>query len=349
MVVNPDKDQSYFLYGLRQDQLAHTRFPLGELTKPEVRDVARRHGLVTAEKPESQEICFVPGGDYRDALRDRAGWKGIAGPLLDSSGDKVGEHRGAAAYTVGQRQGLGVALGAPRYVSSIDAAANIVTLGRRDELQRREFAVDDVSFVHGEPPEEPFAALVRIRHRAESRARHRATAGRGWGITGGDSPFLVGGAGTAGLGTRAGAGGRLLRREGPRPGAGRRKDRDRGLAPDGGHAPARTPARGRGRRHRPRLMEMQLPDIGTAPVLAVIVGAFHTALYVLLRGSVGARLPFVFVAAVLGAFAGQALGLRLGDPLRVGDFGLISSSVLAWLEIVVVVAAGILGPSRRRT
>ena len=69
----PDKDQTYFLYGLRQDQLAHARFPLGELTKPEVRDVARRHGLVTAEKPESQEICFVPGGDYRDALRERAG------------------------------------------------------------------------------------------------------------------------------------------------------------------------------------------------------------------------------------------------------------------------------------
>ena len=82
--LDPDKDQSYFLYGLRQDQLAHSRFPLGELTKPEVRDVARRHGLVTAEKPESQEICFVPGGDYRDALRERAGWRPTPGPLLDS-------------------------------------------------------------------------------------------------------------------------------------------------------------------------------------------------------------------------------------------------------------------------
>ena len=108
-----DKDQTYFLYGLRQDQLEHARFPLGELTKPEVRSVARSLGLVTADKPESQEICFVPGGDYREALRERAGWTPEPGPLLDVGGDRVGEHRGAAAYTVGQRQGLGVALGEP--------------------------------------------------------------------------------------------------------------------------------------------------------------------------------------------------------------------------------------------
>ena len=103
-----DKDQTYFLYGLRQDQLEHARFPLGELTKPEVRDVARSLGLATADKPESQEICFVPGGDYRDALRDRAGWTPPPGPLLDGDGgERVGEHGGSAAYTVGQRQGLG--------------------------------------------------------------------------------------------------------------------------------------------------------------------------------------------------------------------------------------------------
>ena len=147
--ADADKDQSYFLYGLRQDQLAHTRFPLGSLTKPEVRDVARRHGLVTAEKPESQEICFVPGGDYRTALKSRAGWRETAGPLLDASGAQVGEHRGAAAYTIGQRQGLGVALGEPHYVSSIDAATNVVTLGRREDLYRREFVVGDASFVGG--------------------------------------------------------------------------------------------------------------------------------------------------------------------------------------------------------
>ena len=106
-----DKDQTYFLYGLRQDQLEHARFPLGELTKPEVRAVARSLGLATADKPESQEICFVPGGDYRDALRDRAGWVPEAGPLLDADGERVGEHHGTPGYTIGQRQGLGVALG----------------------------------------------------------------------------------------------------------------------------------------------------------------------------------------------------------------------------------------------
>ena len=165
--ADPDKDQSYFLYGLRQDQLAHVRFPLGDMTKPQVRDVARRHGLATAEKPESQEICFVPGGDYREALRSRAGWQEQAGPLLDVDGRQVGQHRGAAAYTVGQRQGLGVALGEPRYVGSIDARSNVVTLARREDLYRDRFDVDAVSFVAGAPPADEFATRVRIRHRAE--------------------------------------------------------------------------------------------------------------------------------------------------------------------------------------
>ena len=164
--LDTDKDQSYFLYGLRQDQLAHTMFPLGDLTKPQVRDVARRYGLVTAEKPESQEICFVPGGDYRTALRDRAGWSETPGPLIDADGAQVGEHRGAAAYTIGQRGGLGVAMGEPRYVSSIDAATNVITLGRREDLYRDEFSVEKVSFVAGDPPSDEFPANVRIRHRA---------------------------------------------------------------------------------------------------------------------------------------------------------------------------------------
>ncbi len=167
MAADSDKDQSYFLYGLRQDQLAHVRFPLGEMTKPEVREVARRHGLITAEKPESQEICFVPGGDYRDALRDRAGWQPVAGPLVDRDGRQVGQHAGAAAYTVGQRSGLGVALGEPRYVAAIDSATNIIQLGRREDLYQRTFDLEAVSFVAGAPPADSFAAGVRIRHRAE--------------------------------------------------------------------------------------------------------------------------------------------------------------------------------------
>ena len=161
-----DKDQTYFLYGLRADQLEHARFPLGELTKPEVRAVARSLGLVTADKPESQEICFVPGGDYRDALRDRAGWHPEPGPLVDADGATVGVHAGTAAYTVGQRQGLGVALGEPRYVSRIDPLTNTIQLGRREDLETHTFVIERASFVAPGVPASPFRADVRIRHRA---------------------------------------------------------------------------------------------------------------------------------------------------------------------------------------
>jgi tRNA-uridine 2-sulfurtransferase len=178
--VDADKDQSYFLYGLRQDQLAHVRFPLGAMTKSAVRDVARRHGLATADKPESQEICFVPGGDYRSELRRRAGWQPAPGPLLDADGSRLGEHAGAAAYTVGQRQGLGVAVGERRYVASIDARTNIVKLGRREDLYRREFDLEAVSFVCGGPPSaDGFTANVRIRHRAEPVPGHVRPTGAG--------------------------------------------------------------------------------------------------------------------------------------------------------------------------
>jgi tRNA-uridine 2-sulfurtransferase len=161
-----DKDQTYFLYGLRADQLDHARFPLGELTKPEVRTIARSIGLATADKPESQEICFVPGGDYRDALRTRADWTPQAGPLVDVDGQVVGAHAGAAAYTVGQRQGLGVALGEPRYVSRIDPLSNTIQLGRREDLETDTFTIERASFVAGPPGSAAFRASVRIRHRA---------------------------------------------------------------------------------------------------------------------------------------------------------------------------------------
>jgi len=164
-----DKDQTYFLYGLRQDQLRHARFPLGELTKPEVRSVARELGLITADKPESQGICFIPDGDVRGALRMRGGWAPEPGPVLDADGATVGEHGGAAGYTPGQRQGLGIALGAPRYVSRVDPLTNTITLGRREDLETTSFAIDDVGFVDDGPPtldRRGFRAAVRIRHRA---------------------------------------------------------------------------------------------------------------------------------------------------------------------------------------
>jgi tRNA-specific 2-thiouridylase len=168
------KDQTYFLYGLRQDQLWHSRFPLGALTKPEVRDVARGLGLVTADKPESQEICFVPGGDYREELRARSGWRPGPGAVLDVDGRRVGEHGGTAGFTVGQRKGLRVALGEPRFVSRIDPVANLIVLGRREDLETGEVPLEAVSFIDGSPPPvgpiDPvpgsFRAQVRIRHRA---------------------------------------------------------------------------------------------------------------------------------------------------------------------------------------
>jgi tRNA-uridine 2-sulfurtransferase len=167
--VDGSKDQTYFLYGLRQDQLAHAWFPLGDLTKPEVRTIARDLGLATADKPESQEICFVPGGDYRTALRERAGWQPEPGPLFDADGSAVGRHAGVAAYTVGQRQGLGVALGEPRYVSRIEPLTNTITLARRQDLETRAFAIEEGTFVAGDPPTDAagssFRATVRIRHR----------------------------------------------------------------------------------------------------------------------------------------------------------------------------------------
>lgn len=161
-----DKDQTYFLYGLRQDQLRDARFPLGELTKPEVRDVARRLGLATADKPESQGICFIPDGDIRGALRSRAGWQPQAGSVLDADGSTIGEHDGAAGYTPGQRQGLGISLGSPRYVSRVDPISNTITLGRREDLETRSFEIEDVRFVATTPPSAAFRASVRIRHRA---------------------------------------------------------------------------------------------------------------------------------------------------------------------------------------
>jgi tRNA-specific 2-thiouridylase len=131
--------------------------------------VARGLGLATADKPESQEICFVPGGDYRDALRDRAGWNPEPGPILDAAGDVVGRHPGSAGFTVGQRRGLGVAADAPRYVSRIDPITNTIQLGRREDLETPLVPMSGVTFVADDPPPgaaDGFRAEIRIRHRA---------------------------------------------------------------------------------------------------------------------------------------------------------------------------------------
>jgi tRNA-specific 2-thiouridylase len=164
--ADANKDQTYFLWVLSQEQLAHTRFPLGELTKPQVRARAESLELPTAQKPESQEICFVPLGDYRSLLQERRGYAGEPGPILDATGQRVGTHTGYAHYTVGQRHGLGLALGEAVYVREVSAERNEVVIGRREEVSARSFVADERRFVAGEPPAERFAASVRIRHRA---------------------------------------------------------------------------------------------------------------------------------------------------------------------------------------
>ncbi len=164
--ADADKDQTYFLWVLDQEQLRHTRFPLGELTKPQVRQIATELGLPTAAKPESQEICFVPAGDYRELLAERRGYAGEPGPIVDADGTAVGTHTGYAHYTVGQRHGLGLALGEAVYVREVRPASNTVVIGRREEVAASTFTVDGRRFVAGEPPAERFRASVRIRHRA---------------------------------------------------------------------------------------------------------------------------------------------------------------------------------------
>jgi tRNA-specific 2-thiouridylase len=164
--ADPDKDQSYFLYALRQDQLARTRFPLGDLTKAEVRAIAAARGLATARAPESQELCFAPAGDYRAVLRERAGAPAPRpGPVVDTDGRVVAIHDGVSGFTVGQRGGLGVAVGEPRYVSRIDPATDTIVLGRREDLETRAILVDGVTWTRGEPPAEGVHVLAQVRHR----------------------------------------------------------------------------------------------------------------------------------------------------------------------------------------
>jgi tRNA-specific 2-thiouridylase len=158
------KDQSDFLWPLSQAQLAAAQFPVGDLDKADVRACARRLGLVTADKPESQEICFVPDDDYRGFLRRRDPTLFEPGPIVDATGAVVGRHAGVAAYTIGQRKGLGLATGAPLYVVDIDAGRNQVTVGQPADLARDRLIATGVNFIACEPPREPLRVEARIRH-----------------------------------------------------------------------------------------------------------------------------------------------------------------------------------------
>ncbi len=159
------KDQSYFLYGLSQHQLAHSRFPLGSLTKDQVRTVAEAQGFVNARKKDSQDICFVPGGDYVAFLEGFRGVSYAGGDYLDLTGKKVGTHRGAVAYTRGQRKGLGLAMGAPVYVCGKDMGANTVTVGPDSALWSRTLLADDVNWVAWDGLAKPRRCLAKARSR----------------------------------------------------------------------------------------------------------------------------------------------------------------------------------------
>ena len=160
------KDQTYFLFELDQARLAALEFPLGERTKQQVRELARTLGLATADKPESQEICFVPDGDYARAVeRLRPESLPGAGDIVDSDGRVLGRHGGIHRFTVGQRRGLGVAGGGRRYVARIDVPHNRIVVGDDAALAVRDVRVERVSWVAGRPPERGTRALVRVRHR----------------------------------------------------------------------------------------------------------------------------------------------------------------------------------------
>ncbi|HET90692.1 MAG TPA: tRNA 2-thiouridine(34) synthase MnmA [Chloroflexi bacterium] len=160
------KDQSYFLYALDQEQLSHVLFPLGELTKEEVRRIARRRDLPVVEQPESQDLCFVVGGDYRDFLRRQAPHLCRPGPIRDMTGRVVGQHQGLPAYTVGQRKGLGVAASQPLYVLALDADENALVIGPADGLEQDECLIQDVHYIDGASPGVTFQARAQIRYRA---------------------------------------------------------------------------------------------------------------------------------------------------------------------------------------
>lgn len=164
------KDQSYVLYMLTQEQLAHTLFPLGELIKSETRAIAEASKLTNAQKPDSQDICFVPDGDYAAAIERLTGKTSAPGNFIDTDGNVLGTHRGITHYTIGQHRGLGLALPERRYICKIDAGSGTVTLGSGTELYSREVLVRDFNWISGEAPSGPIRCSAKIRYRQPEQA-----------------------------------------------------------------------------------------------------------------------------------------------------------------------------------
>jgi len=173
--LDPTKDQSYFLWGLSQEQLSRSEFPLGELSKDEVREIARRAALPVAEKPDSMELCFVPNGNYVQFIHAYATESKIPlssgdGDIVTESGEVLGRHNGVYNFTVGQRKGLGFAAGKPLYVLAIEPEANRVIVGDDDSLRTTIFEVQNVNWISIAGPSQPIRATVKIRHKHEPAA-----------------------------------------------------------------------------------------------------------------------------------------------------------------------------------
>lgn len=161
----PEKDQSYVLYSLTQEQLAHTRFPLGEMAKEETRRVATEQGFYNADKPDSQDICFVPDGDYASFICRYREKDYPAGDFVDLAGHVLGRHKGIIHYTLGQRKGLGIAAGEPLYVVRIEPETNRVVLGRNADLYSRELDADGMNWIACDEPGEPLRVKAKVRYR----------------------------------------------------------------------------------------------------------------------------------------------------------------------------------------
>ena len=177
--VDPEKDQAYMLHMLQQSDLARLLFPIGDYTKAEVRALAQERNLASADRPESQDICFVPGGDYRNLLREERPASLAVGPIVDQQGRELGQHNGLPLYTIGQRRGLGIAGGKPLYVIGLDPQRNAVVVGPAEALERPSLRASRVTFVSGQPPAEPFECEAQIRSHAAPVAAHVTPAGPG--------------------------------------------------------------------------------------------------------------------------------------------------------------------------
>ena len=163
--IDETKDQSYVLYAMNQEQLKHTLFPLGCLRKTEVRAIADTNGFINASKPDSQDICFVPDGNYPSFMQKQTGRKYPKGNFVDKAGKILGEHKGIIYYTIGQRKGLGIALGKPMYVAAVRSCDNTVVLGEDCELYSSSLIANDFNWISGTAPNTPISCKAKIRYR----------------------------------------------------------------------------------------------------------------------------------------------------------------------------------------